>query len=270
MIIILSIIGIFTLVFIAAKMYWSRQFAAEVSTLFIHSKFLSGQTFQHAQLAGLPPPVQLYFKQALKEGRTYISFARIIHDGQFKTGADKDWVNITGEQYATTERPGFIWKGTTTLFTARDSYILNQGRLEVTLFGLIRIVDGKGRQYDQGELLRWLGESVLYPTNFLPGPNLQWSAIDAHTAKITFSYSGLSLFYKVTFNEEGEIIEMETSRYMDKKHLETWVIKMANYREMNEVKVPTAFEVIWRLKKGDLSYAKFNIRKIEYDNPARF
>ncbi len=71
----------------------------------------------------MPEPVQRYFNYALKEGQPYISYARITHDGQFKTGLDKGWINIKGEQYATTEKPGFIWKGTTTMFIARDMYI---------------------------------------------------------------------------------------------------------------------------------------------------
>ena len=213
--------------------------------------------------------MQRYFKHVLKDGQPYISYARITHDGQFKTGLDKDWINIKGEQYATTEKPGFIWKGTTSMFTARDMYIADKGRLIVSLFSLYNVVDAKGEQYNQGELLRWLGESVLYPTNLLPGERLQWFAIDSQTAKLTFNYNGLSLFFIITFNEIGEITQMETKRYMDEKKLETWVIKLANYKEMNGVVVPTTFEVLWRLEKGDFSYAKFNLQKIEYNKPSR-
>ncbi|MDB5060748.1 MAG: hypothetical protein JWP67_591, partial [Mucilaginibacter sp.] len=144
------------------------------------------------------------------------------------------------------------------------------GRLVVSLFSIYNIVDGRGKSFDQGELLRWLGESVLYPTNLLPSEKLQWSAIDTRTAKFTFNYKGLSLFYIATFNHTGEIIQLESKRYMDKGNLETWIIKLANYKEMNEIVVPTAFEVLWRLKKGDFSYAKFNVKKIEYDKPGRF
>ena len=45
---------------------------------------------------------------------------------------------------------------------------------------------------------------------------------------------------------------------------------MADYREMNNVFVPTRFEVLWRLAKADFSYAKFNITAIEYDKPEKF
>lgn len=100
------------------------------------------------------------------------------------------------------------------MFTARDMYIADKGRLVVSLFSLMTVVDGKGHEYNQGELLRWLGESVLYPTNLLPGERLRWFAIDNVSAKLSFDYNGLSLFYLVTFDEAGMITQLETKRYM--------------------------------------------------------
>ena len=193
--------------------------------------------------------MQRFFKHVLKDNQPYISYARITHDGQFKTGTDKGWIDIEGEQYATTEKPGFIWKGTTSMFIARDMYIADKGRLIVSLFSLYNIVDARGGSYNQGELLRWLGESVMYPTNLLPSERLNWVAIDAQSAQFTFNYKDLSLFFIVKFNEEGEIFEMETKRSMDETNLETWIIKMGTYKELNNVLVPTVFEVLWRLEK---------------------
>jgi hypothetical protein len=263
-------LGILILVLIAGKYRLSIQFKKEVHELFGDSKNISSRTFSYAQISGLPEPVQRYFKRVLQNGQPYISYVRIKHDGTFKTGLDKPWVKILGEQYATTDKPGFIWKGSTTLFTARDMYIKNQGRLVVSLFGLLPIVNGKGKNFNQGELLRWLGESVLYPTNLLPSQSLKWSAIDQHTAQFTFNHDSFSLVYMVTFNDVGEIIQLQTKRYMDQDHLESWVIKMANYKEINHVLVPTNFDVLWRLRGGDFSYARFNITKVEYNNPTLF
>ncbi|MGZ5191574.1 MAG: DUF6544 family protein, partial [Flavisolibacter sp.] len=231
---------------------------------------ISDKAFYQQQLVDLPEPVQRYFKYILKDGQPYISYARITHNGQFKTGLEKDWINIKGEQYATTEKPGFVWKGTTSMFTARDMYIADQGRLIVSLFSLYKLVDASGERYNQGELLRWLGESILYPTNLLPSERLQWFEMDLQTARLTFNYNGISLFFIITFNEVGEITQMETKRYMDKSKLETWVIKITDYKEMNNLIVPSALEVLWRLEKGDFSYAKFNVTKIEYNKPEKF
>jgi hypothetical protein len=270
MTILLFAFGLILLLFLVGSINLSVKFSRAVHVLFAQSKSISGQTFHKNQLGQLPEPVQRYFNHILKEGQPYISYARIKHDGQFKTGLEKGWINIKGEQYATTQKPGFIWKGTTAMFVARDMYLSDQGRLIVTLFSMYNVVDAKGEAYNQGELLRWLGESILYPTNFLPSERLEWSPIDSNTAQLTFRYQGLLLLFKITFNALGEITEMETKRFMGEDRLETWVIKASNYKELNAVLVPTSFDVLWRLEKGDFSYAKFNITAVEYDIPEKF
>ena len=270
MIITFSILGFLLLIYLIGKINLKIKFNHQVKKLFSQSENISNKSFHKSQINSLPEPVQRYFNLVLKENQPYINSVRMTHSGQFKTGLDKDWINITGEQYATSVKPGFIWKGTTIMFTAFDIYIEDKGRLMVSLFGLYNIIDGKGEHYDQGELLRWLGESVLYPTNLLPSENLNWIPIDSCSAKLTFNYNGLSLFFKITFNDIGEITQMETKRYMDENNLETWIIKVAQYKEINNVFVPTSFEVLWRLSKGDFSYAKFNITGIVYNKPVNY
>jgi hypothetical protein len=263
-------VAVVVIILVIGRINLSVKFDREVKELFAQSKNISDQLYHKDQLNNLPEPVQRYFRHILKEGQPYISYARIKHDGQFKTDLEKGWINITGEQYATTEKPGFIWKGTTSMFVARDMYISGKGRLIATLFSVYNVADAKGEKYNEGELLRWLGESVLYPTNFLPNDRLHWSPIDSTTSKLTFNYNGLSLFFKITFNEIGEITQMETKRYMGEENLETWVIKATNYKELNNVLIPTAFDVLWRLDKGDFSYAKFNVTEVEYNKPEKF
>lgn len=271
MVIVILIFGFFSLLIIIGKINLSIRFGRQVKELFAQSKSISDQRFHVNQFDNLPEPVQRYFNLVLKDGQPYISYARIKHVGKFKAGQEKGWMNIKGEQYATTEKPGFIWKGITSMFTARDMYISDRGRLIVSLFSVYNIVDSKGKEkYDIGELLRWLGESILYPTNFLPNEKLQWFPIDEKAAKLEFNYNGLSLFFLVSFNKIGEITEMETKRYMGDENLETWVIKSTNYKKLNNVLIPTAFDVLWRLKNGDFSYAKFEITEVEYNKPEKF
>lgn len=271
MIYILIFIGIVAITFLAGKINLSIKFDKQVKKLFAQSKDISERKFNYKQIAGLPETVQRYFKYVLKEGQPYVSYVRLKHDGQFKIGLKKDWVRIQGEQYFTTEVPGFIWKGTTSMFVARDMYIAKEGRLIATVLSTFNVVDIHGkRQYDESELLRWLAESVWFPTNFLPSENLKWETIDALSARLTFNHNGLLLFYIISFNERGEILQMETKRYMDEQNLETWIIKPGNYEEMNGIIIPKHAEVFWRLKEGDFSYAKFTVRTIEYNKPERF
>ncbi len=255
---------------IIGKVHASMQFSREVKALFSEPEDIPEKRVTYSQLQSLPDPVQRYFKHVMKEEQPYIKYIRLKHKGQFKTDIKKDWIDIEGEQYFTTEQPGFIWRGITSTFTAKDMYISGKGKLAVSLFGLINIAGGEGEKYDQGELLRWLAESVWFPTNLLPQENLQWVAIDKNRAQLNFNYGGYALSYLVTFNDLGEITELQTQRYMGEGSLETWVGKVSGYKKINGILVPTQIEAIYKLAEGDYSYAKFDVREIEYGIPEKY
>ena len=256
-------------VFIIGNVFMSRTIDAEVEELFSDSKDVSHKTFNYEDISDLPEPVQHYFRNVLPAGQPYISHLRLKYEGKFKIDLKKKWIDIKGEQYFTADPPGFIWVGKTSLFTARDMYIGGNGRLVVKLLSLITVANAEGKKIDQAELLRWLGESVWFPTNLLPGDNLDWKPIDSDTVRLGFYYDNKKIYYDVTFNQEGEIVKMETERYMD-ENLERWIGKFYNYEETDGIIVPTEIEAIWNLEDGDYSYARFTVRDFEYNKPERY
>lgn len=266
---ILFIVFIVAIIILSIKKLLLDKQSKEIERLFTQSGNISDRKFYSRSLKGLPKPVQRYFKNVLKEGQPYISYIRLTHGGYFKTGSGKDWVKIQGEQYFTAENPGFLWKGKTTLFTAIDKYIKNEGALTVRLLSIFRIVNSRGEKINQGELLRWLGESVWFPTNLLPSEKLQWLPIDDSSAKLIYRHNDMEVFYIVTFNEKDEITQMETERYMN-ENFESWVGTLKNYKEINGILIPTEIEALWKLDKGDYPYANFKINEIDYENPVEF
>lgn len=57
---------------------------------------------------------------------------------------------------------------------------------------------------------------------------------------------------------------------LNEGNLESWIGRLTAYKEMNGIIIPTNIEAIWQLEKGDFSYAKFNVKVIEYDKPEKF
>ena len=271
MLIVVAIIGVSLLIIpLVGKATQNSNFKKDVRTLFALSDDISKKIFSYKQLEGLPEPVQRYFRYALNDGQPYISYVRLKHNGTFKPAEDKKWTSIKGEQYFTAKTPGFIWKGKTSLFTARDIYIGGKGKLVVSLFSLFKVVDERGSHIDQAELLRWLGESVWFPTNLIPRENLHWKAIDSTKAKITFNYKGIAVYYIVHFNEQGQITKLETERYMEKDRMKKWIGIVGDYKQIDGIKVPTYIEGKWDLEEGAYPYARFHIQQIEYDIPEKF
>lgn len=266
----LSVVILAAVIIIAGRIHLSMQFTGQVKNLFSNSRGFGSKVFSYRLLEGLPLPVQRYFRHVLKEGQEYTVSARVRHSGWFKTGLDKDWIAITGEQYYTVDRPGFIWKGETSMFTARDMFINDKGSLKVQLFSVLTIVDAQGPEYDQGELLRWLGECIWFPTALLPSEYISWTAVDSSTAMLHMNYNGISIFYKVTFNEKNEITRFETRRYMDGNRLETWVGTPADYREIKGMVIPLKIEGAWNLDTGYFAYARFILDDIDYNRQERF
>ena len=245
------------------------QFKKDVQALFSGLQF-SEKIYSVSILHGLPEPVQRYFRHVLKPGQQYISCARLKHSGLFKSSEKDKFEKINGEQYFNTVSPGFIWKGRTSLFTAIDMYLHKQGKLNVYLFSCIPILRGKGKSYDQGELLRWLGESAWFPTNLLPAENLSWSAIDDTTALLLYKKNNLELSYKIFFNARNEIESMQTKRYMGKDGLRDWIGHFSEYKEFNGMIIPTLVEGAWVVQDEQKPYAIFEVDRMEYDIAEKF
>jgi hypothetical protein len=243
-----------------------RNFDTNIKRLYDQASPIEGH-YHPDQIANLPLPVQNYFGHVLIDNQKYISYARLRHHGRFKTTVGGKWAAIHGEEYFTISEPGFIWKGKLNYMTAIDSYVNGKGNLAVYLCRFIRVINGKGKRFSQGELLRWLGEAVWFPTALLPNNNLHWELIDQHHAKLIYQHNNLQVYYIVTFNDAHEIVQLETRRYMGNKGLETWIGKVSNYKLRNNMLIPQTIQGVWRLPGGDFTYAVFYLTDIEYDQP---
>jgi Family of unknown function (DUF6544) len=220
----------------------------------------------NAQKTGsdLPAPVEKYFKLVLPENPSTIKEVWLTHKGYFKSSQKSDWVEIDGKQHFLTERPEFEWTGKTKLLKATDCFKNGKGQLSVKLLGFIPIVNARGSEVDQAELLRWLGESVWFPTSLLPGNYLSWSPMDSLTARLDYTYRDYSLSYLIRFDEPGHIIQLETERYMEKGKLYRWIGKVSDYKKFHGVMVPAHIEALWRLEEGDFQYVDFYVSSIDY------
>jgi hypothetical protein len=268
--IVFLVLGMLLFIFLIGNIHFAIKFRQQAQQLLLQTNKETNKIFSHNQLVGLPQPVQRYFTYALQEGQPYIKKVILKHNGQFKTSQSKSWMTIKGLQYFTTETPGFIWKGSTLWFTARDMFIAGKGRLIVTLLGLYNIVDGNGDAFNEAELQRWVSESVWFPTNLLPSDALSWVAINDVSATLLYKHRQIAINFLVRFNTKGQITQMETQRFMSSDKKETWICKMMQYQLLNNIMVPTSARAIWKLPTTNFCYAKFIVTSIHYDSLKSF
>ncbi len=236
----------------------------------LKSNFHAPQYITHEIVTGLPQPVANYLATVLPQNCPVIKTVRLRHDGYFRTGLEKEWITIKGEQYISGISPGFVWKGKTQMFTAIDSYSNGGGNLSVWLLSALRIADKKGKDIDNAEIIRWIAESALVPTNLLPSDSLKWEALNAVTAKLQYTFKDKEYCLVVRFNTYHEIESVETTRPFNDKSLQKWKGRFRSYKNIEGYRVPTELEAIWIIDGEEKPYAMFSITDINFNCPYPF
>ncbi|MBC7334696.1 MAG: hypothetical protein H5U01_00265, partial [Clostridia bacterium] len=152
-----------------------------VEQLLIESSPPPGRVFSSADLEGLPAPVQRYLRRAIPEGQPYVTAVRLHQRGAFRLGdRTSPWKPFTVQQVFTTYPPGFAWDATiemASLLPVRvvDMYKSGKGAFWAKVLSTLIVANARDTsELDQGELMRYLGEAVWFPTALLSGHGVSW------------------------------------------------------------------------------------------------
>ncbi len=220
----------------------------------------------------LPPVVQRWLKRSKIIGKEEIHTVHLRQKGEMRIKPESNWMKANAEQYITTNPPGFIWiadvKSSFMYFYGRDKCENGRGHMFIKLFSLIPVVDARGKEIDQGALLRYLGEIVWHPSSAL-SDYIFWEEINSTAAKATMSYGGVTASGIFKFDENGDFVSFEADRYYYRKEgstLAKWVITAKkDYKEFEGIRVPVALSVTWKFETGDFTWYKLEIREINYN-----
>lgn len=271
---------IFIAVFIASLgvgiAMFNQQVEKEVKILFTNSKDISGIRYSVNQTNNLPEPVQRYFNYSLAENQNYISYVKLKHEGTFRQSQGQDWMPISGQEYFTTENPGFLWVGKMKPFPifwidGKDEFIDGKGNFQIKLLSIFTVADTKGKESDESELLRWLAETPWFPTALLPSKYLHWESINSSSSMAVVDYKNIKASVIFSFNEQDQIVKLNADRFRTINNSYSkgkWVGYYRDYTKVNDIMIPKEIEAAWNFSSGEFSYAKFKITDIKYNDPS--
>ncbi|KUO49818.1 MAG: hypothetical protein APF76_00815 [Desulfitibacter sp. BRH_c19] len=272
---VLIIIAVLLVLFIAgsfiAKFLFNQSVEKEVEDFFskVENK---GEIVTKGDIVGLPQNVQKWLECSGIIGKERITAVRLKQKADMRLEKDKSWMPVQAEQYFTSEEPGFIWKANIKAaplihIVGRDKYEGGKGNMLIKVLSLFTVADSEGKETDQGTLLRYLAETIWFPSAAL-NEYLTWEEIDADNAKATMTYGEITASGVFTFNDKGEVINFEAERYGEfdgETRLETWSIPVREYKEFEGIRVPTKGDVTWKLDTGDFNWYNFEVTEIEYN-----
>lgn len=250
-----------------------RNYNAEVKQMLPQPGSKNNSTISQQMLEPLPFVVQKWLRRSGVVGRENIQQVYLQQTGEMMTKQNGNWIPFTAEQYFTTNKPAFNWRTTIRpssflLMTGRDKYEDGKGHMLIKAYSLYPVVDAKGKETDQGSMLRYLAEICWFPSAALSN-YIQWETVDSVSAKATMNYGGITASGVFTFNNDGDLLSFEADRYyVDNKNttLEKWLISCKGYTVFNGIRIPSNCEVTWKLKEGDFTWLRLKITKVVYNN----
>ncbi len=176
----------------------------------------SGRTFSEEMVADLPDPAQRYFLHAIKQGTPLATKLYWNWSGQMKPAREMPWMDLTSEQISVKER-GFVWKARAgkgpLILTAADHYKDGEGRMRISLFGLVPIVNASGPDLSKASLGRVVVESMFMPSSLLPGPHVQIDGVNESHFEVTVGLYGEKSTITLTVDQEGRVREYVIGRW---------------------------------------------------------
>jgi hypothetical protein len=269
----------FSVAFKAALIYGDHRWRA--STCKLHrrldaARMPAADTVDFRGFDSLPPPVARYLRTVLKDGQSLVEAAYLEQSGTFNMGeADSHWKPFASTQRVIIQPPGFDWDARIMIapglpVRVRDAYISGEGLLDAALFGCLRLAQMRGAgAIAEGELMRFLAESIWYPTALLPSACLHWEAVDDRSARATVTDGQNTVSLLFSFNEQGLI---ETARAEARGRLAgneviptAWQVRVWNYEERSGMCVPLDGEVAWLLPEGSRPYWRGHVTSLKYE-----
>lgn len=259
-----------------AKFVFNQNVEKEVEEIFSKVENKNGIVTKE-DVERLPKNVQKWLEYSGVIGKERITAVRLKQKAQMRLAKEKAWMPVQAEQYFTSQEPGFIWKANIKAapfvhISGRDKYENGKGNMLIKVLSLFTVANSKGKEIDQGTLLRYLAETIWFPSAAL-NEYLTWEEIDEQNAKATMTYGDITASGVFTFNSKGEVVNFEAERYGEFDgdiRLETWSIPVRDYKQFEGIKIPTKGNVTWKLDTGDFNWFNFEVTEIEYNKPLSY
>lgn len=224
-----------------------------------------------AELIPLPEPARRYLRFMSVVGRPRDWSFCLEFAGRFRTKPGQAWMACRTWQY--NSRPAVArifemrlrFRGAIPV-VGRDTYVEGRGRMLIRLLDMFTIVDGRGPEYDIGELVTYLNDAVLIAPSMLLVPAVTWRAVDPGSFDVALTDHGRTVTARVAVDERGAPREFSTTdRFCadpgNPKRLTQapWTTPVAGWQTVDGRQVPTEGQATWHLPQGGFTYAQFRL-----------
>ncbi|PLW99721.1 MAG: hypothetical protein C0593_02525 [Marinilabiliales bacterium] len=243
----------------------------QAETRFFQEAEYNGFVVTDESLTKLPPCVCKYLSNCGWVDKPVPETFAMTFRGEFSMNPDQGFKQIKSQQMNSLFPRNRIFKINNPLFSGVHRYWDGEAGMIIKILGLFTVVDAKGDDFNQSELLTWFNDACIIAPGMLPFiEGLSWNNVSEYEATATLEYHDINVSATLYFNESYELINFVTDDryYADGKSVSKkvrWSTPMYQYVFDNGIKRPSYGEAIWELPEGPYTYAKLYIQEVTFN-----
>jgi hypothetical protein len=251
-----------------------RLFKAEVRKHL--NKYYRGNTeiLTDKDIAHLPGIVQKYLHHVGVVGKEKVWNFRAEFKGGIRGKSSEPFMKLKSVQYNFMEDPVrlFYIVARKSGIPAKGIHIYKDSRaiMRIKILGLIPVVNAHGIEMDKGETVTVFNDMCVMAPASLIDRNIEWSDIDTHTIKASFTNGNITISAILHFDNDGRLINfISNDRYetVDGRSYENypWETPVLEYKNYNGFNLPSRARLIYKHPDEDFCYGEFELVSMEYN-----
>jgi hypothetical protein len=226
-----------------------------------------------ADLASLPPSIQIYLRRAGVLNRPRVRNFRALFSAEMRSAPDAPWMQARAEQYeffAPTSRFFFMRASRGGVpFVVFHRYADGAATMEVRIAGLIPVATLSGAQMTRSETVTLFNDiCLLAPAALLDVP-VTWVELGNHRVQGTFANAGFTVSAVLTFDENGDLVDFRSE---DRSMAEgnsmrrlAWTTPVSEYGDFDGLRLAKRAEARFTDGGRTWAYGRFVLEEIAYN-----
>jgi hypothetical protein len=226
-----------------------------------------------AELAKLPEPVRRYLRATGVVGKPRVRSYRVLFSGRIRSSPEAPWMPFEAEQHSFVRPPVrlFLMRATKGGLPVQVLHRLVAGSatMRVRLLGVWPLVDASGPVMDRSETVTLLNDMCILAPASLLDASVTWQAIDADSARATFSNGRNTISALLTFDAVGLLTNFTSEdrsrasadgRSFSRAGFST---PLRDYRNYRGQRLASYGEAHFHPPSGEFAYGEFHVLDVQ-------
>jgi len=251
-----------------------KEYKTAVETIIEKTSHQSPNIVTVDDIEHLPDIVQKYLNYTGVVDKPLPLNFKAIGIGGIRSSADQSFMKFKSEQYNSFDTPvrAFYIKARKMGIPASALHLYQEETafMKVKLAGLIKLVDARGPEMNQGETVTFFNDICCIAPAQLTDKNIQWEPVDELTVKASYTNGELSISAVLYFKENGELINFKSYDRFEtadgkEYHNYPWETPVLEYKNIRGYRLPSKAKLIYKHPDRDFCYGEYELLDVQYN-----